>query len=52
MDGGVYKDPWGAAYSISLDTDYNNRISNNLTTVIVSSTGGATDTNKAISNIK
>jgi hypothetical protein len=52
LDGGVYKDPWGAAYSISLDTSYDNRISTNLTTVIVSSTGGSTDTNKAISNVK
>jgi len=52
LDGGVYKDPWGTAYSISLDTSYDNRISNNLTTVIVSSTGGSKDTNKAISNIK
>jgi prepilin-type N-terminal cleavage/methylation domain-containing protein len=52
LDGGVYKDPWGAAYSISLDTSYDNRINNNLTTVIVSSPGGSTDTNKAISNIR
>ena len=51
-DGGVYKDAWGAAYSISLDTSYDNRISNNLTTVIVSSAGGSTDTNKIISNVK
>jgi hypothetical protein len=35
-----------------LDTSYDNRISTNLTTVIVSSTGGSTDTNKAISNVK
>jgi hypothetical protein len=52
LDGGVYKDPWGAAYSISLDTSYDNRISNNLTTVIMSSAGGSTDTNKIISNVK
>ena len=52
LDGGVYKDPWGAPYSISLDTSYDNRISNNLTTVIVSSTAGSTDTNKIISNLR
>jgi len=54
LDGGVYKDPWGNAYTIVLDTSYDNKISNNFTTVIVSSPGGtdAADTNKVISNVK
>ena len=52
LDGTVYKDPWGTPYTIVLDYNYDNRISNNFTTVIVSSTGGSTDTNKVISNVK
>jgi len=47
-----YNDPWGNPYTIILDTDYNNRVSNAITTVVVSSTGGSSNTNDIISNIK
>jgi hypothetical protein len=55
---GVYRDPWGNAYSINLDTSYDNRITTNgqthLTTVIVSSPGGTNPaaTNNIISNVR
>jgi len=51
---GKYYDPWGNAYTFSLDTDYDNKINKtNFTTVIVKSTGGSTtNTNSVISNIK
>ena len=43
LDGGVYKDPWGNPYTFILDTDYNNKITNqgqvSFTTVIVTSPG-------------
>lgn len=54
LDGTVYRDPWGNPYSFSLDTDYNNRISNHFTTVIVSSPGGTNpaSTNSIISNVQ
>jgi prepilin-type N-terminal cleavage/methylation domain-containing protein len=53
LDAGVYKDPWGSPYLFMLDTSYDNKITaygkTNFTTVIVSSSGGSTDTNKIIS---
>ncbi len=57
LDGGVYKDPWGNAYSFMLDTSYDNKINaygkTNFATVIVSSTGpDLTDTNSVISTLK
>lgn len=58
LDGGVYKDPWGNAYTIMLDTSYDNKLSaygqTNFTTVIVSSPGGtdASATNNLISTSK
>ncbi len=58
LDGGVYKDPWGNAYTIMLDTSYDNKISafgqTNFTTVIVSSPGGTNTsaTNTLIANVK
>jgi prepilin-type N-terminal cleavage/methylation domain-containing protein len=57
-DGKTYYDPWGSAYSITLDYDYNNKIKNtnsnqtNFTIVIVTSAGGSTNTNSIISNVK
>ena len=55
-DGKTYYDPWGSPYTITLDYDYNNKIATNnrtnFTTVIVTSTGGSTNTNSIISNIK
>lgn len=58
LDAGVYKDPWGNAYTIMLDTSYDNKINafnaTNFTTVIVTSPGGtnANATNTLISNVK
>jgi prepilin-type N-terminal cleavage/methylation domain-containing protein len=55
LDGTTYKDPWGTAYSITLDYSYDNKISNNFTTVIVQSAGpdtNMTSTNDNISNIR
>jgi prepilin-type N-terminal cleavage/methylation domain-containing protein len=55
LDGTTYKDPWGTAYSITLDYNYDNKISNNFTTVIVESAGPDTNiasTNDNISNIR
>jgi prepilin-type N-terminal cleavage/methylation domain-containing protein len=55
---GVYRDPWGNAYTIMLDTSYDNRITaygqTNFTTVIVSSPGGTDPaaTNSLISNVR
>jgi len=55
---GKYYDPWGIEYSVLLDYDYDNKIKNtnsnqtNFTTVIVTSTGGSTNTNSIISNVK
>lgn len=58
-DGNKYKDPWGNAYSFILDTDYNNKITNQgqvaFTTVIVTSPGaeaGKTNANSLISTQK
>lgn len=53
-DGSQYLDPWGNAYSFTLDTDYNNKIGTNFTTVIVTSPGGtnASATNNLISTQK
>ena len=55
-DGKTYYDPWGNPYTITLDYDYNNKIATNnrtnFTTVIVTSTGGSTNTNSIISNVK
>jgi prepilin-type N-terminal cleavage/methylation domain-containing protein len=58
----TFYDPWGSAYQVRLDTDYNNRVSPTsfpgltnseyFTTVIVYSTGGSTNTKDAISNVK
>lgn len=58
LDGGIYKDPWGNAYTIMLDTSYDNKITaygvTNFTTVIISSPGGTdnSDPTKIISNVK
>jgi prepilin-type N-terminal cleavage/methylation domain-containing protein len=55
LDGTTYKDPWGAAYVVTLDYNYDNKISNNFTTAIVQSGGPDTNqssTNDNISNIK
>jgi prepilin-type N-terminal cleavage/methylation domain-containing protein len=55
LDGSVYKDPWGNPYSFTLDTDYNNKIGTNFTTVIVTSPGaeaGKTNANSLISTQK
>ena len=55
---GKYYDPWGIEYSVLLDYNYDNKIKNtnsnqtNFTTVIVTSTGGSTNTNSIISNVK
>ena len=57
-DDGKYYDPWGKEYSVLLDYNYDNKIKNtnsnqtNFTTVIVTSTGGSTNTNSIISNVK
>ncbi len=55
LDGTTYKDPWGTAYTITLDYNYDNKVSNNFTTVIVQSPGPDTNmstTNDNISNIR
>jgi prepilin-type N-terminal cleavage/methylation domain-containing protein len=58
LDGTTYKDPWGNAYTITLDYNYDNKIDmlgqTNFTTVIVTSPGATepAPTNKLISNIK
>lgn len=55
LDGTTYKDPWGNAYTITLDYNYDNKISNNFTTVIVHSPGpdpSTSVTNDDISNIR
>jgi|LakMenE01Jun11ns_1017448.scaffolds.fasta_scaffold9417371_1 type II secretion system protein G len=55
LDGTTYKDPWGNNYTITLDDDYDNKVSNYFTTVIVHSPGpdsGANATNDDISNIR
>ena len=58
LDGGVYKDPWGNAYKIMLDTSSDNKLSaygqTHFATAIVESPGGtdAKATNKVISNVK
>jgi prepilin-type N-terminal cleavage/methylation domain-containing protein len=57
-EDGKYYDPWGKEYSVLLDYNYDNKIKNtnsnqtNFTTVIVTSTGGSTNTNSIISNVK
>jgi len=58
-DGAVYRDPWGGAYQVTLDYNYDNRIAannqTNFTTVIVLSGGpdtNMTSTSDNISNIK
>jgi len=57
-EDGKYYDPWGKEYSVLLDYNYDNKIKNtnnnqtNFTTVIVTSTGGSTNTNSFISNVK
>jgi prepilin-type N-terminal cleavage/methylation domain-containing protein len=48
---GKYYDPWGTEYIISLDTDYNNKISNLITTVIVESSGPDTNASTVTDNI-
>jgi len=63
LDGNAYKDPWGGAYVVTLDYNYDNRINynatgtaqNHFTTVIVESAGPDTNaTTKAdnISNVR
>lgn len=56
LDGTVYRDPWGKEYTFVLDYDYNNKITansqTNFTTVIVTSTGGSTNPNSIISNLR
>jgi len=56
LDGTVYRDPWGNPYTFTLDYNYDNKITansqTNFTTVIVTSTGGSTNTNSIISNIR
>ena len=55
---GKYYDPWGNAYTIALDLNYDNKINlygkTNLVTVIVSSPGGAdlANTNTILSTAK
>ena len=52
---GSYKDPWGRAYTIVLDYNYDNKVSNNFTTALVQSSGPDTNmstTNDNISNIR
>jgi prepilin-type N-terminal cleavage/methylation domain-containing protein len=57
-DDGKYYDPWGNEYTFLLDYNYDNKIKNtnsnqtNFTIVIVTSTGGSTNTNSIISNVK
>ena len=48
-DGKQLLDPWEAPYTITLDTDYDNKVNNILTTVIVESQG---DEKGTISNVK
>lgn len=60
LDGGKYYDPWGTEYQITLDTSYDNKITDGdayYTTVIVKSadpdkTMGGSATNDNISNVK
>ncbi len=49
QDGRTMYDPWGEEYVIELDEDYDNRVRNQLTTVIVETT--APD-GKAINNVQ
>jgi prepilin-type N-terminal cleavage/methylation domain-containing protein len=49
LDGGSMKDPWGATYDIRLDTDYDNRVDGQLTTVIAETT---TPDGKKINNVQ
>ena len=59
LDGETYKDPWGGAYTVTLDYDYDNRIdfnatgtaTNYFTTVIVESSGPDTDATTKTDNI-
>jgi prepilin-type N-terminal cleavage/methylation domain-containing protein len=53
LDGTVYKDPWGNPYTITLDYNYDNKVSNSFTTVIVSSPGpDLANSNGVISTLK
>jgi prepilin-type N-terminal cleavage/methylation domain-containing protein len=59
LDGTTYKDPWGGAYVVTLDYNYDNRINynatgtaqNHFTTVIVESSGPDTDASTKADNI-
>ena len=59
FDGLEYKDPWGTAYAITLDYNYDNKLTNNtgsgnqtnFTTVIVQSAGPDTNMTKLTDNI-
>ena len=59
LDGTTYKDPWGAAYEITLDSNYDNKIKTDVgagnqtyfTTVIVQSAGPDTNITARTDNI-
>lgn len=59
LDGTTYKDPWGGAYVVTLDYNYDNRINynatgtaqNHFTTVIVESSGPDTNASTKTDNI-
>ena len=59
LDGTTYKDPWGAAYEITLDSNYDNKITTDVgagnqtyfTTVIVQSAGPDTNLTVRTDNI-
>ena len=59
LDGTTYKDPWGAAYEITLDSNYDNKITTDVgagnqtyfTTVIVQSAGPDTNITARTDNI-
>ena len=59
LDGTTYKDPWGAAYEITLDSNYDNKIRTDVgagnqtyfTTVIVQSAGPDTNITARTDNI-
>lgn len=53
LSGGQLLDPWGNPYTFQLDDDYDNKVNNILTTVIVESQGDPNQSpRQTISNVK